>query len=107
MTDFINIGSTPPDEECAQLGTDGYLKRAKEELHRYVNLIRSSCGQEPPGARLAVKWFQHEFGTYGEVVCHYEEGNEAALSYALHVESHGPADWAGSGAKKWVDPTLS
>jgi len=63
---------------------------------RYRNLIREKCGAEPEGARLVIKWSPHDFGTYGELVCEYD--NENALDYALHVESGGPLTWDGEGA---------
>ncbi len=30
MRDFIDIGPTPAEEPCAQLGTPGYEKKARE-----------------------------------------------------------------------------
>ena len=35
MRDYLTIGSTPPDEDCAQVGSDDYLKRAFSEISRY------------------------------------------------------------------------
>jgi len=101
MTDYVYIGSSPCEEDCVQVGAPDYRAKATEEMTRYRDLIREKCGPEPEGARLVIKWSPHDFGTYGELVCEYEEGNEKALAYALHVESDGPATWDGEGAKKF------
>jgi hypothetical protein len=93
MREWIDIGSSPSEEDCAQVGTDGYYPRARRECRAYIALIRRTLGDEPPGASLSVKSNEHDFGTYLSVVCYYEPGNEAALDYAFKCESEGPQDW--------------
>ena len=93
MRDFMDIGSTPSDEPCAQVGEDNYMERAREECNRFIELIRKKLGEEPPGARLAVKSNPHDFGTYLEVVCHFEDSDEEARIYALRCESEAPRTW--------------
>ena len=41
MRDHMSIGSTPPDEDCAQVGSRDYdyRKRAIAEVKRYRDLI--------------------------------------------------------------------
>jgi len=90
--DWISVGPAPADEPCAQVGEDGYLQRAREECHRFIGLLRRKLGKEPPGARLLVKSFPHDFGEYLEVVCCHD-GSEAALGYALKCEGEAPARW--------------
>lgn len=107
MTDYLNIGSSPAEEDCAQVGSPDYHNKAMAELKRYRDLIRAHCGKEPPGTKLVIKWFPHDFGTYGELVCEYQEGDEVGLSYALHVESNGPCRWDGEGATRWQNPLAS
>jgi hypothetical protein len=109
MRDYLNIGSSPPDEDCAQMGSPGYHEKAREECTRYIELLRQVCGKEPRGARLAVKGFQHDAGpmgmdidTYHEVVCHYDDDIPVSVDYAYHLESHGPQSWDGRGGEKWV-----
>lgn len=93
MRDYIDIGSTPCEEECAQVGSEDYLKKARVECKRFMELIRKKLGPEPPGAELRIKSNPHDFGTYLEVVCYYEEGNEEALAYALKCEADAPMTW--------------
>lgn len=101
--DYINIGSTPCDEDCAQVGSQDYYSRARAECERFRNLLRKKFGPEPAGARLAIKTFPHEFGSYLEVVCYYEEGeyNEEtgeteqteSEKYALRCSDEMPKRW--------------
>ena len=91
--DYISIGSTPLYERCTQVGTPDYWERAREECRRFLDLIRKKLGPEPPGARLKVKSFPHDFGSYLEVVCLFEEDNEEAKSYAYKCEAEAPTKW--------------
>lgn len=89
--DYLNIGPCPADEECVQVGSENYRARARKEMEQYILLIRDGCGAEPEGARLTIKWFPHDGGTYGEVVCEFwtEKGQE----YAYEVEGDAPSRW--------------
>lgn len=93
MRDYINIGSTPCDEDCAQVGSRDYARRAKKECEEFVRLIRKVCGTEPEGARLATKSFEHDFGTYYEVVCWFDDTIPDSIDYAFHVEANTPLTW--------------
>jgi hypothetical protein len=94
MSDYLNIGPGPWEEDCVQVNKDGdYTAAMRAECKRYIALIRKHLGMEPDGARLTVKGFPHDFGTYYEVVCVYNEDNEEAVEYALRCESDAPATW--------------
>ena len=93
MREFMNIGSTPSDEPCASVGEPDYYPRAREECARFIELIRKKLGEEPPGAHLATKSFPHDFGTYHEVVCYFEDSDEEASQYAYLCESESPRTW--------------
>ncbi len=98
--DYITIGSTPCDEECAQVGTANYSEKAKEECARFIRTIRRVCGEEPEGASLAIKSFPHDFGTYHEVVCWFDEEIEDSIDYAFFVEAYTPCTWRDE-VNKW------
>lgn len=91
--DYINIGSVPCDEDCAQVGSENYHSRSRAECNRFIALLRKKFGMEPEGAKLEIKWFQHDFGQYAEVVCWFEEGNQKAEEYAFKCEAETPAKW--------------
>ncbi len=91
--DFIDIGSSPVEEDCAQVGSDDYRSRARVECTRFIELIRQTLGDEPEGARLAVVSNPHDFGDYLSVVCWYEDTNEEAIEYAFRCENDAPIEW--------------
>jgi len=91
--EYILLGPTPPDENCAQLGEPNYRIKAIKECNQYIDLIRQTLGQEPAGAELKIKAFDHDLGVYHEVVCYYDNNKQASLDYALKCESNGPKTW--------------
>jgi hypothetical protein len=95
MKDCINIGPVPCDEDCAQVGRDGYQEQAVTECNQFIELLRETFGDEPEGTRLAIKWFDHDFGSYCEVVCWYEKEDEKAREYAFRCENEMPLTWEG------------
>jgi hypothetical protein len=110
MTDYIEIGPSPCEEDCVQVGTEDYLARGRAECRRFIDLIRQECGEEPPGAVLTIKNNPHDFGTYSEVICRYNDSNEEAMDYAFFVESNAPTKWDGTGGNRWkaeAEPQLS
>ena len=95
MRDYFCIGSSPCEEDCAQVGQPDYRRKAIAECYRFIQLIRDTLGPEPEGAELRIKAFEHDFGTYHEVVCWFETDNEAAREYAHRCDDHAPATWEG------------
>lgn len=93
MRDSINIGGTPAEEACAQVGTDRYRRVVKAECRAFINQLRRVCGNEPPGAQLRIMANPHDFGTYHEVVCDYDSELPESLDYALKVERKCPGEW--------------
>ena len=50
MRDYIDIGSSPCDEECVQVSkTEDYLPAMRAECRRFLEAIRAKLGPEPPG----------------------------------------------------------
>jgi hypothetical protein len=93
MRDFIDVGATPHEASCAQVGRDDYWDRAHRECRAHINQLRRAFGQEPEGARLSIKSKPHDFGTYLSVVCYYDSDSEAAVDYAFRCEGEGPGEW--------------
>lgn len=92
--DTLDIGPTPPGEDCQQVGTRDYdPMKARKECHAYIGVLRRKYGEEPEGARLIVKSNPHDFGSYLSVVCKYDPEDEAAANYALDCESGDPEFW--------------
>ncbi len=93
MRDYLYVGSGPCSEDCAQLGSDNYREQSRRELRAFIGQLRRQFGNEPDGARLAIKAEQHDFGTYHEVVCRYDTNNEAAVDYAFRCEGDAWTKW--------------
>jgi hypothetical protein len=97
MREYVEIGQAPCMEDCAQVGSSGYMERAMAECQAYIKAIRRVLGEEPNGARLSVKSFQHDFGSYLEVVCYYDESEPASVDYAFMCERKAPQTWEEAG----------
>jgi hypothetical protein len=93
MQTYVELAPAPIEEDCAQVGTPGYRERALEECARFIRLLRQKFGPEPEGARLSVKWCDHDFGQYCEVVCYYNTDIPSSVAYAYICEAHLPATW--------------
>ena len=93
MRDFYEIGSVPNEEDCCQLGLDGYDEFGRKECDVYARQIQRKHGEPPSGCYLRVKGNQHDFGTYYEVVVNYDDDDRAGLDYALLLEGNSPATW--------------
>jgi hypothetical protein len=91
--DSIDLGCAPSEEDCAQVGRDGYYPRACRECRAYLAQLRRLFGDEPDGARLAVTSNPHDFGTYLSVACRYDPALPAAVDYAFRCEAEGPREW--------------
>ena len=93
MRDSLSIGSAPANEDCAQVGDNDYQKRARAELQAFKNLIRRTVGIEPEGASLRVKANKHDFGTYYDLECEFDDRHPEAVTYCFEVERKTPSDW--------------
>ena len=94
MRDYISIGSAPSGEECVQVNSRGdYHEAMRAECRRFLDLIRKKLGPEPPRAHLAIKSNPHDFGTYYDVVCYFDDEDEQARAYALRCEAEAPETW--------------
>ncbi len=103
MYDYIDLGPTPAEEECEQVG--GYYNpdRAQADCRRFIDVIRSAMGPEPAGARLCIRRHVHDFGPYYEVAVRFEDGNDEAVDYASRVEEEAPTRWPQSPASTEPD----
>ncbi|MDZ4858053.1 MAG: hypothetical protein SGI88_03650 [Candidatus Hydrogenedentes bacterium] len=90
---YLELGASPSDEKCAQVGDANYRENAVKECQAYIQAIRNVCGPEPEGARLSYRSFPHDFGPYYEAVCYYDEDNQAAVDYAFMCDEKAPPTW--------------
>jgi hypothetical protein len=71
--DFLTLGSTPWNEDCAGVGQPDYEARSIAECKRYKTLLEELF-PVPDGVYgcFGIKSFQHDFGTYREVVAYFD-----------------------------------
>lgn len=94
MKEYMELGPTPYEESCAQVGSSDYLERADKEMTAYINqLNRMFCEFNDNGVKFKQKWFGHDFGTYGEVCVFWDTDNEVADVYVYEIERSLPAYW--------------
>lgn len=98
MRDWLEIGASPADEDCAQIGSDDYPEKSRLECRVFANQLRRVFGDPPSGAEIGVKAFRHDFGTYREVVVFFddaksEEEENPGFEYAINVENNTPEKW--------------
>ena len=91
--DYISIGSTPCEEDCAQVGTDGYYEKALKECRAYIQQLLRELGELPANTYFSVKSFPHNFGTYYEVVCWYDDAVRESVEYAFKAEGECSGVW--------------
>lgn len=101
-TETFELGSSPIDEDCAQVGSENYDIQSRAECYAYLNqlyrFLRTSgynTEKLPGDFRLFVKTYPHDFGNYREVVAKFDANNEKAWDIALLLERSGPEKWDG------------
>jgi hypothetical protein len=99
MYEYIYLGSSPAEEECAQVGQDGYHDRARKELSAFLAQIRriaEANAIDIPEGMLRVKRESHEYGSYFEAVVRIDmldENAEKAWDVASKLEDLVPGHW--------------
>jgi len=89
VKEYLELGSTPVEETCAQVGEDNYINKAMQECRAYVKqLLRLH-----PGLDFKVKSFPHDFGSYYEVVLYYNSTDIESVNRAYEVEASLPQYW--------------
>jgi hypothetical protein len=100
MKDYMEIGSVPASEPCAQVGNDDYHKLSRIECRTFKEqLMRLWSEKLLPGMYFTIKTFPHDFGSYSEVCIVYDDADEAQTDMAVEIQNEMPETWD-SEAKK-------
>jgi hypothetical protein len=94
--DFIEIGATPGEADCAQVGKDGYHRLARIECNAYIVALTRYYGTPPEGSRFSVHSNPHDFGSYLDVRYVYDSAIPEHVAHAIKVEN-GLRFWAEAG----------
>lgn len=79
--------TTPWGERCAQISDPQYLNNALLEARAYIQQLKRTYGQNPPGTYFKLVRCSHDFGTYRDVRFYYDEQQQAHLHYLAQLES--------------------
>ena len=91
--DYMEFGTAPVEETCAQTTDPDYNIKAKAECRKYIELLRKIFGDEPEGAQLMIKGSEHDFGRYYEVACKFDIEKPEAVDYVYAIEANMPLKW--------------
>ena len=90
----MEIGSTPHGENCAQVGSDNYMNLATIEMDTYIRLMERLFPEASSrNINFKKKWFDHDFGSYGEVCMFWDSENEEANNYVYEIDKNLPENW--------------
>jgi hypothetical protein len=93
VRDYITLGSSPGNENCTQLGSDNYDIQSRKECLAFKHQLERLFSEPPEGCYFSVKSFSHDFGTYKEVVCYFDDSIEESCSFAYNAENNTPGSW--------------
>jgi hypothetical protein len=92
--DHLDLGCTPSDEACAQVGVDdNYRVRARRECRALINQLMRICGEPPPATFFRIHENPHDFGTYLSVAIHFDPEDDDAIAYAYRCDEESPSQW--------------
>ena len=95
MLDYLNLGPTPVNEDCAQVGSDNFREQCNKEMDAYIDQLKRMYPEVANYKGMSFKkhWQQHDFGSYGEVIITYDDEDEEEETLALKVEWNLPRNW--------------
>jgi hypothetical protein len=94
--DYIEIGATPGEADCAQVGKAGYQRLARIECNAYIVALTRYYGAPPEGSRFSVHSNAHDLGSYLDVRFIYDRNIPEHIAHAMKVED-GLRYWAEAG----------
>jgi hypothetical protein len=94
MFDTFELATTVPHEEdCAQVGSDSYSSKARQEVRAFKNQLLRMHGTPPEGAGFKTLFCPHDFGTYLDLALVYDDDDEEHVEWMLKIESGLPDKW--------------
>lgn len=94
MTEYLELGSTPANEDCAQVGAEDYGTRMQAETRRYIDQLYKMFPEASDyGVSFVRKSYSHDFGTYHEVCARFDDRDAQSSEFASFVENNLPACW--------------
>lgn len=104
MIELMEIGPVPAEENCAQVGDIDFRNRAKREMSIYIKQLNRMFPEAyDSGVDFKAKFFNHDFGSYGEVCIVFDGNDDDAVQFAYHVEANLPGFWDDEALKELND----
>lgn len=92
--DYIELGSSPYSEDCAQLGQNGYYDFMRVEMKEFKRMMEELHPNTSDFiGYYKVKSFPHDFGTYHELCVVYDDNDDDSINWALETENSVPEYW--------------
>jgi hypothetical protein len=94
MKHFIEIGSSPIDENCVQIELCRcYINALLIEVDIFKKQLERLFPITNPNNSFAVKTFQYNFDFYSVVVCYYDDSDKESVDFAFNIEANTPEKW--------------
>jgi len=93
MKNYIPLGPTPNNEDCAQVSSDNFKAQSAIEIAAYIAQLKRMFLDLPPGVTITSKAFQHDSGTYREVVVNYDDNDKNQADSVIDIENNLPENW--------------
>jgi len=94
--EYIELGSAPHSENCAQTIDNDFHEKNVQECIRYKSLLAKTFFEtfnRQHLCLLVVKSYTHDFGSYREVCAAYSEDNELQAKDAYWFDANCPDCW--------------
>lgn len=86
--------TVPMGEECAQVGSSDYSKRAAIEADAFIKQLKSEIGRPPARSYFESVYHDHDLGSYITLAYYYDYDNNAHLRYLEKLQEEMPEYWS-------------
>lgn len=93
----LNIGCTPADEPCVQVGHKAYARVARAECRLFAADLSNQIAKKWNNdirIHLRTVGSPHDFGTYYEVFADYDPNDAISVAQALFCEGEADENWS-------------
>jgi hypothetical protein len=94
--DEMELGPTPAEESCQQLGSDNYAVDAKKECRVYIEFLQRLFPipeHLEESLMFKIKSCPHDYGDYYDVMIKFDSEIPEAVDFAYNVEANLPGEW--------------
>ena len=98
MSNIIDLGGAPANEDCAQLGqTPDFDTVNAHEVFAYKLAIIARFGEPPAGCRLKPLANRHDFGTYRTLSLRIDDEDDEQVGAYVDLVENGLGSWLEAG----------